>query len=65
MKDIKDLIAEIEAKGLKTVEEESTAELITNHSHFLGRLIPIRTERERESSKAGNLGMLLYLSSLY
>ena len=48
VKDIKDLMAEIKARGLKTVEEESTGKLITNHNHFLGRLIPIRTEKEKE-----------------
>lgn len=50
--DAKALVRDI--KDLESVEEESTADLITTHSHFLGRLIPVRTEQERKEQGKGS-----------
>ena len=54
VRDIKDLMVESESRGSKLVEEESTADLITTHSHFMGRLISVRTEQERKEQGKGS-----------
>lgn len=45
-------LLEDKPNGSKYVSEESTADVIVRHSTLLGRLIPIRTDKERADKKS-------------
>ena len=54
--DIGDVLDD-KSNGSKYVSKERTSDIIVDHSALLGRLVPIRTDKERAERRA-NLGML-------
>eukprot|EP00804_Cyclotella_cryptica_P025558 CCRYP_002821-RD/>CCRYP_002821-RD protein AED:0.06 eAED:0.06 QI:49/1/1/1/1/1/7/146/1058 len=49
-RDIQDLLNKTNEIGSRYLEEASTTDIIVRHSALLGRLIPIRTDKEREAN---------------
>jgi len=49
--DVKSLCDQAKEQGSKYVSEESTTDIIVRHTALLGRLVPIRTDKERVDNK--------------